>query len=571
MTQPAMMTGGQALARQLVLEGVTDVFGIPGVQLDWATDGLHEVQDRIHYWVPRHEQTASYMADGYARSSGRIGACMVVPGPGLLNAMAGLATAWACNSRVLAIAGQIPSPAIGRGFGLLHEVSNQSAILGSVTKWSALARAPQDIPPLLREACRRLRSDRPRPVGIEIPPDVLAATADVQLIAPDAEEDGRIVPAPAVVERAARMLEEARFPLIYAGGGVLAANASAELERLADKLQAPVVMSDYGRGSLSDRHPLALNALGGRAVFPHADVVLVVGSRFADAVTPAPAWPQEGIRYIYLNAEPDAWREPRVPTVAIHADAALGLQALADAVSIARPSRAADMAKVRSWCDLQQRAVEPQWSWMQALRSSIPEDGFLVQDLTQVCYFTRAFYPLYQPRTSITPGHQGTLGFSFPTALGVAAANPGRAVVCVTGDGGFGYGLAELATAAKYRVPVVTLVFNDGQFTNVRHMQSALFGRLTGTELNNPDFVKLARAFGVESTRIRSPEELRSMLPRAIASSRPWLIDVQVSDMPSPWHLLRLRVTTQGARHQAPPNPLGEPTSEKGLKSDGPE
>ena len=175
MTQPTRMTGGQALGRQLALEGVTDVFGIPGVQLDWATDGLHEVRDRVRYWVPRHEQTAAYMADGYARTTGRIGACMVVPGPGLLNAAAGLSTAWACNSRVLAIVGQIPSAAIGKGFGLLHEIANQSEILGSVTKWHALARSPQDVPLLVREAVKQLRTGRPRPVGVEIPPDVLAA------------------------------------------------------------------------------------------------------------------------------------------------------------------------------------------------------------------------------------------------------------------------------------------------------------------------------------------------------------------------------------------------------------
>src|SRR5262249_18488115 len=160
------LTGGQALARQLVQEGITDVFGVPGVQLDWAVEGRRGRRNGARARAPRHEQAASYMADGYARTTGRIGACMVVPGPGLLNAMAGLATAYACNSRVLAIVGNIHSPAIGKGYGLLHEGRNQSAILGCVTKWQAQATTPAQIPMLVREAIKELRNGRPQPLGL---------------------------------------------------------------------------------------------------------------------------------------------------------------------------------------------------------------------------------------------------------------------------------------------------------------------------------------------------------------------------------------------------------------------
>src|SRR5580704_17682247 len=190
------LTGGQALAHQLVREGIKDVFGIPGVQLDWAVDGLRQVGNRIRYVVPRHEQTTAYMADGFSRSTGKIGTCMVVPGPGLLNAMAGLATAYACNSRVLAIVGNIHSGGIGKGWGLLHEVRNQSAILGCVTKWQAQATTPAQIPVLVREAVKELHGGRPQPVGLEIAPDVLSATGDVTLIDPPAHEDHRMRPDP---------------------------------------------------------------------------------------------------------------------------------------------------------------------------------------------------------------------------------------------------------------------------------------------------------------------------------------------------------------------------------------
>ena len=220
------LTGGQALARQLVLEGVTDLFGIPGVQLDWAVDGLRQVGNHIRYVVPRHEQAASFMADGYARTTGRIGTCMVVPGPGLLNAMAGLATAYACNSPVLAIVGNIFSPALGKGFGLLHEVRNQSGILGCVTKWQAEAATPAQVPVLVREAVKQLRSGRPQPVGLEIAHDVLAASADVSLIDPPPDEEARLRPDPALIEKAAALIADSRFPVIYSGGGVLAAGVA---------------------------------------------------------------------------------------------------------------------------------------------------------------------------------------------------------------------------------------------------------------------------------------------------------------------------------------------------------
>ena len=167
-----MTTGGQALVEQLRREGVEIVFGIPGVQLDWAVDALCDSED-IRFIVPRHEQATSYMADGYARTTGKEGVCMMVPGPGMLNALAGLATSWACNARELFIAGQIPSPAIGKGFGMLHEIADQSGILKSLTKWHGIAHAPAEIPALVHQAFAQLRSGRPRPVAIELPPDVL--------------------------------------------------------------------------------------------------------------------------------------------------------------------------------------------------------------------------------------------------------------------------------------------------------------------------------------------------------------------------------------------------------------
>src|SRR3954471_5456837 len=391
------MTGGEALVAQLVREGVTDVFGIPGVQLDWATDALRRAQDRIRYYVPRHEQTTSYMADGYARTTGKVGVCMVVPGPGVLNASAGLATAYACNSRVLCIAGQIRAHGIGHTYGFLHEIPDQSGVLAGLTKWSGQARSVEEIPTLVRAAMCELDSGRPRPVAIEIPPEVLAARADVTPIAPPPSHDGRVRPDARDVETAAALLDGASFPVIYVGGGVLAANAAPELRALAEKLDAPVVASENGRGALSDHHPLSLNAVGGRAVFPHADVALIVGSRFMNMSTGSVLLPPSAgdrIRYIYVNVDESAWSAPRPSGATIHADAKLGLAALADAVRRRPAQRAADVARVRAWVAEQTARIAPQMAWVRALRASIPENGVLVSELTQVGYVAGVHYPV---------------------------------------------------------------------------------------------------------------------------------------------------------------------------------
>lgn len=548
------MTGGQALARQLVAEGVRDVFGIPGVQLDWATDALLDVEPDLRYWTPRHEQATSYMADGYARTSGKPGVCMVVPGPGLLNAMAGLSTAYACNSPVLCISGQIPTPMIGRGLGMLHEVRGQSQILGSVTKWNRMARHPAEVAALVHEAFVELRSGRPQPVGLEIPPDVLQARADIALLgAANGRSDE--LPLPADLERAAALLRGARLPVIYAGGGALAGGAADALRQLAQTLQAPLVMSDNGRGVLSDLHPLALTQLGGRCVLPHADVVLVVGSRFVNGHG-GPTHASPRAQYIYVNTDVDAMGEPRASGIALQTGVRAGTLALLERVQGHKPTaRAGIVTQVRAWCDEQIAHIEPQLSYVRALRAAIPPDGILVSELTQVGYAAGFAYPVYAPHTFITPGYQGTLGYGFATALGVALGNPDKAVVSINGDGGFGWNMQELATAAKYHARLVTVVFADGAFGNVRRIQANVFKREIGTDLHNPDFVKLAESFGVNAARVDSPAALGAAVSSALAAGGPTLIEARVQPMPGPWHLIH---TFSKAPRSAPPNPLGE-------------
>lgn len=556
------LTGGEALVQQLAQEGATHVFGIPGVQLDWAVDALRKAENQIRFVVPRHEQATSYMADGFARTTGKPGVCMVVPGPGVLNAAAGLSTAYACNSPVLCIAGHIHSEGIGRGYGALHEIKDQGAVLDQVTKWRGRASTPEEVPGLVRRAYAEMASGRPAPVAVEVPYDVLAGSGEVQLAVTPVDEDGRQRPDPAQVRRLAAVLEAATFPVIYAGGGVLSTAGGAALQRLAEKLGAPVVMSENGRGAISDRHSLAFSTLAGRAILPHADVLVVAGSRFMETRGPFPAWDKRETKYIYINTEPSAGIEPRVPGMVLTADAGLAMAALADELPAvpAAHRRRLDPARgqqLRAWAQAQIDAIEPQASYVRALRSAIPEDGIFVNELTQVGYFARVAYPVYAPGTIIGPGYQGTLGYGFPTGLGAAAGNPGRVVVSITGDGGFGWTLQELATASKYKLNHITVVFADGHFANVRGLQQEQFGQAYCSDLHNPDFVALARAFGVSATQVRDARGLEGALKEAIRAGGPHLIEAAVGPMPSPWGLLRLKAPgAAGAGAGVMPSPF---------------
>jgi len=298
------------------------------------------------------------------------------------------------------------------------------------------------------------------------------------------------------------------------------------------------------------------DTLGARALLPHADCVLGVGTRFVDS-RGLPLVDSARADVILLNADLVDLGLPRQPTLGLMGDARAGLAALVAELDglPARASRAADMERVRAWCQEQIAPMEPQGSWLRALRAAIPEDGILINELTQVGYLGTIAYPIRAPRSFLTPGYQGTLGYGWATALGAAVGNPDKPVVAISGDGGFGWNLQELATAKRYGLRAVAVVFNDSAFGNVKRMQIGQFGRAFGSDLVNPDFVKLAQAFGIDAERVSEPAALQAALASAVAAKRPGLIEVTVGAMPSPWHLLRSHYK---AATPPPPNPLGE-------------
>ncbi len=534
----AEMTGGEALVEMLRRHGIDTVFALPGVQNDALFSALYDARNAIRVVHTRHEQAAAYMAYGYARSTGRVGVYIVVPGPGFLNTTAALSTAYATSTPVLCIAGQIPLAMIGRGVGLLHEIPDQLGVMQRLTKWAARVERPGDMPHLINEAFYQLTSGRPRPVALEVPLDVLAEKGAVELRDPQSPEPPP-PPGHAAVKKAAELLAASERPMIIAGGGSL--GAGLEILRLAERLQAPVVSTYTGKGAVDGRHPLTINYPAGHRLWPDVDVAVAFGTRLqAQQVN----WGvDDTLKLVRVDIDPIEINRVRRPTVGIVSDARLAATALLEALSAmpARRSRVAEIAALKTSVAEHLKQLTPQVEFAAAIREAIPEDGFYVDELTQVAYVGRATMPFSQPRSFIDSGYQGTLGFGFPTALGVKVAFPGRPVVSVSGDGGFMYAMPELATAVLHGIGVVAVVFTDNAFGNVKRIQRVDYGgKMLGSELHNPDFAQLAALFGATGKRATTPGELGAEIRAAVKRPGPTLIEVRVGEMPDPWKLLHL-------------------------------
>lgn len=541
MTHAATATGGDELIRALHEAGIDTVFGVPGIQLDGALDALVRSDAPIRFFALRHEQAASYMADGYARATGSVGACFVVPGPGLLNATAGIATGYACSSPILVISGDIDSGFFGQGIGMLHEIPDQSAVLRALTKNSARVVDPGSVATTVRAAVSEALSGRPRPVGLEFPVDVLHAHVETRR---DSSLQPGVTPEtdPESLRGLASLVTAARHPLIYAGGGVHASGAHDELTALAEELGAPVVTSLTGPGAIPGDNPWALTRASLADAAEHADLMLVVGSRFMRRDGTPELFEREGVRFAYLNAEVADTREPRPQGLAVIGDARATLAALRsqlDGSPAASAWQTEQVAELRDRLDARTASLAPQKAWLSAIRRAMPRESYFVSEMTQMGYAAQDFYPVYHPRGFITAGYQGTLGYGFATALGVKVGAGDTPVVSINGDGGFGWTLQELATAAKYRIALITIVFRDDAFGNVKRIQrDAYEGRHIGVDLHNPDLVSLAASFGVAGMRAESPQELERAILAALELNAPVLIDVPVPELPDPWSLL---------------------------------
>jgi acetolactate synthase I/II/III large subunit len=538
-TPSATMTAAEAVIGTLVEHGLDTIYALPGVQNDLLFEALFKFSDRLRTVHPRHEQGAGYMALGAALATGKPQAFAVVPGPGLLNAGAALLTAFATNVPVLGLIGQIPDADIGRDLGQLHEIRDQAGIVKRLTDHTELIRKPEGASLATARALRAMRSGRPGPAVLECAMDVWGKSGQVSLQAPLPIPPTKIDPS--AIRRAARLLGAAKRPLIICGGG--AQDSSEEVTALSDMLQAPVLAFRRGRGVLDGRDPFSVTLPLGRDLWGEADVVLAVGTRLLIQFR---QWGMDReLKIVRVDADPEEHGRLHKPAVALTGDAKPILQSLLaelPAHNAKRPSRKAEMEERQAAWRKRFEKIAPQIAYLEVIREELPEDGIFVEDITQMVFAARVAYPVYKPRTYLSPGFQDPLGLGFATALGAQDACPDVPVVAICGDGGFMFTATEMATAMRHRIPLVTVVFNDGAYGNVRRIQKERYGnRLIASDLTNPDFVAFGKSFGAEAVRARNPQELREALRRAFAyRDGPSLIEVPVGELPSPWEFLNM-------------------------------
>jgi acetolactate synthase-1/2/3 large subunit len=531
------LTTAQAVVSMLELNGIDTLFCLPGVQNDSFFDALYDRTNAIRPIHARHEQACAYMALGYAMASGKPSAYVVVPGPGFLNTTAALSTAYAVNAPVLALTGQIQQSMIGRNVGLLHELPDQLAIMRGLTKWADRITSPAAAPGLVNEAFRRLLSGRKRPVALECAIDMWGRKAPVELATSPATPDPCLVDEDGV-DRAAKLLGSAQRPLIVVGGG--SQGAGEPVLAIAEMLEAPVVTGRMGQGVIDGRHRLSVTSLAGYNYWIEADVVLAVGTRLQPQQM---SWGVGQQKIIRIDIDSEELDRQRKPEIGIVGDAAATLKALANRLgshNTKRNGRADAVAEIKALATKKVRdTLGPQIAYLEAMRAALPENGILVDELTQMGYAARLAYPTYKSRTFLSPGYQGTLGWGYATSLGVKVAKPDTPVLSISGDGGFLFTAMEMSTAAQNNIGVVSVVFSDGAYGNVKRIQQQAFnGRTIASDLHNPDFVKLGESFGIASERAKSPTELGAAITRALARGGPSLIDCPVGAMPDPWALV---------------------------------
>jgi acetolactate synthase-1/2/3 large subunit len=533
------MSAGEATVETLIAHGIKTVYALPGVHNDHLFDAFHQAGERLGVVHTRHEQGAGYMALGAALATGKPQAYAVVPGPGLLNSGAALLTAYGMNAAVLALIGQIPHGAIGKGQGHLHEIRDQAGIISRLVDHYAHIGEPAEAPGKVANAIASMQRGRPGPAALECAIDVWGKRGPVAAIpapapprAPRIDDDA--------VRNAAKLLAAAKRVLIVAGGG--AQDASPEVTLLSGMLQAPVFAYRRGRGVLDGRDPFSVTPPLGRELWGESDAVLAVGTRLLNQLT---IWGTDRtLKIVRVDADSKEPARIHKPNVALVGHAAPILGRLIDAlakINPRRPSRRDEMLQRQSRLRARLAKLAPQLAFLGAIRAELPEDGIYVDDVTQIGFAARLAYPVYKPRTFLSPGFQDNLGWGYASALGAQHARPDVPVLSVNGDGGFLYTGNELATAIRHRIPLVAIVFADGAFGNVRRIQEERFGnRLIGSDLANPDFVKYAESFGAVGRRAQNPAQLRAALKAGFARREPTLIEVPVGPLPSPWEFIHM-------------------------------
>lgn len=533
-----MATCGEVLVQLLEGYGVEQVFGIPGVHTVELYRGL--ARSKIHHVTPRHEQGAGFMADGYARTSGKPGVCFIITGPGMTNIATAMAQAYADSIPMLVISSVQARNQLGGGRGKLHELPSQSSLIAGCCAFSHTLMSAAELPAVLARAFALFQAGRPRPVHIEIPLDVLVENADA-LLSSQPVQVSRAGAAPAAVAKMADLLAGARRPLILAGGG--AVDAGPALRQLAERLHAPVALTINAKGLLPSQHPLLIGSTQStdatRELVEEADVVLAVGTELGETdydVTFAGGFKIPGA-LLRIDIDPDQTVRNYPPRAALVADAGLALEALLSALearTLAVDSehwgarRAASLREVllATW----DANLHAQTHFLRSVLEELP-DAVLVGDSTQPVYTGNLTLDLEQPRRwfNSSTGY-GTLGYALPAAIGAWLGDASRRpVLCLIGDGGLQFTLPELASAVEAHVPLIVLLWNNQGYEEIKKYMVNRAIEPVGVDIYTPDFIGAAKALGCKAHRAGDEAALRAALREASASALPTLIEIDQS------------------------------------------
>ena len=524
-----MKTCGVALVELLIDHGIDHVFGIPGVHTVELYRGL--AGSGIRHVTPRHEQGAGFMADGFARASGRPAACFIITGPGMTNISTPMGQAYGDSVPMLVISAVNQRHELGMGLGVLHELSDQRALVRNVAAFSHTLQRPDELPAVIDRAFAVFEASRPRPVHIELPLDVIDMPAD-EMRTTRGPRPSKPAPDATAIALAAERLRAAKRPVIAAGGGAVGANDA--LRRLAELIDAPTALTSNAKGLLPPHHPLLLNGYsagpGVGECFAEADVVLAIGTEIGETdygFEGSPTFPGAMIR---IDIESDQTTRNAQPEISIVADATLAIERLCEAVGKPMEREQTGAARTARATSQATRNMEARFvrhlRMLEIVREVLP-DSIIVGDSTEPVYSGQTHFAANGPRSWFCSSTGfGTLGYALPAAIGAKLACPDRPVVAIVGDGGLMYTVAEMASAVGAETPIICLLWNNQAYMEIRHAMIAAQVAPVGVDLHSPDFVALAHSMGWEAERVPRLEALGDLLALAATRSRSTLIEL---------------------------------------------
>ena len=532
-----MKSGAKILIEGLEREGVETIFGYPGGVVLPIYDELYNAP--IRHILVRHEQAAAHAADGFARASGRVGVCLATSGPGACNLVTGIATAYMDSVPIVALTGQVPTNLLGND---AFQEADISGITLPITKHSYLVKDTRDLSRVVREAFYIAKTGRPGPVLIDIPKDIATnQVEDVPLAGPVSLRGYQ----PTVkgharqIEKALALLDAAERPVIYAGGGIIASNASGELVDLAERFMIPVTTTLMGIGAIPCDHPLNLGMLGmhgteyANFAITECDLLLAIGVRFDDRVTGKVSTFAPHAKIIHIDVDPAEIGKNKAIDVPIVGDARAVLQAMLQKIE-KRGGRENWLEKIRMWKKKHplkykdDGKLRPQFI-IQQLSDLLKGEGIIVSEVGQNQMWTAQYYCFRRPRSWLTSGGLGTMGYGFPASMGAHFARPDEVVFDIAGDGSFQMNIQELGTVSHYKIPVKVAILNNMFLGMVRQWQELFYDRrYSYTELPSVDFAKIAAAYGVDGMRVESPDEVREALSTAIETEGPFVLDFRI-------------------------------------------